>query len=216
MAAPAFVDSSYVAFVGLALLITITPGPDFALVTRQVIVGGRRAGAQAVAGIFTGHVVHIALSIAGLSALVAQSQAAFTVVRTLGAAYLLYLGVRALLSTWGRRADDASEVGPTDLGTSRSSAYRQGLLSNLLNPKIVLMYFTFLPQFINPGDPVVARSLLLAATMVAIGLAWFAIYLWAMGAVRALLQGPRARRAVDRVTGCALVAFGLRLSASAR
>lgn len=204
-------DAGLLSFAGATLLLTVTPGADTALVTRAALAGGRPAGLAATLGVSGGLLGHAALSALGLSALLAHSAAAYDAVRLLGAAYLLFLGVRALLDA--RKEGHPSE--PDHQPRARLSpfaAFSQGLLTNLLNPKVALFYLTFLPGFIRPEDDVLARSLLLASTHFAWGVLWLGTLVLVMGRFRAALARPAVRAFLTRLTGGVLIAFGVRVA----
>ena len=197
-------DASLLTFLAVAALPTITPGADMALVARHALARGRRAAFACTLGVCSGLTIHALASSVGLSAVLAQSARAYTVVKLVGAGYLVYLGVRALL-------DSRASARPAEPPAGRA-AFRQGLLSNVLNPKVALFYLTFLPQFVGPGDPVLAKSLALASVHVLMGIVWLTAYAWLLARARETLGRPRLRRAVERVTGAVLIGLGLRLA----
>jgi threonine/homoserine/homoserine lactone efflux protein len=199
-------------FVGVVALLTITPGADMAMVARSVFTGGRRDAFATTLGISAGCFVWALASAIGVAAVLAASRTAYDALRLVGAAYLVWLGVQSLLAA---RRGAAAEPPPTT-GARRASPFRQGLLTNLFNPKIAVFYSTFLPQFIAPGDPVVAISLALAGVHIAFGLAWLSLYAWLLDRAVAAFKGSRLRRALDAVTGTVLVGLGLRLAAERR
>jgi threonine/homoserine/homoserine lactone efflux protein len=199
-------------FVGVVALLTITPGADMAMVARSVFTGGRRDAFATTLGISAGCLVWAFASAIGVAAVLAASRTAYDALRLVGAAYLVWLGVQTLLAA---RRGAAAEPPPTT-GARRASPFRQGLLTNLFNPKIAVFYSTFLPQFIAPGDPVVALSLALAGLHIAFGLAWLSLYAWLLDRAVAAFKGSRLRRALDAVTGTVLVGLGLRLAAERR
>jgi threonine/homoserine/homoserine lactone efflux protein len=191
------------AFLGVSLLVIVTPGQDTALTIRNTLLGDRRGGVRTAAGVAAGQATWTIAASAGVVALLRASEPAFVAVRLLGAAYLVYLGLQALI----RRAHDEPRA-----GDSSCRAFRQGLLSNLGNPKMAVFFTSLLPQF---GSSF--------ATLVALGLAfcsltflWLSGYAWAVARAGDVLRRPRIRRALDRVTGAVLVAFGLRLAAESR
>jgi len=204
------VDHRLLVFAGVATLLTVTPGVDMALVARNVLRGGLGDGLCTSAGVLSGLVVWAFLSAVGIAALVAASTAAFTVLKLVGAAYLIYLGVRTLLSAG--RVVSASTTAHSTGSAAFSSLYRQGLLSNVLNPKVGLFYATFLPQFVEPGRSVLAWTLLLTGIHLTISIVWLATYSWLVARARETLTRPRVRRALDRVTGSVLIALGVRLA----
>lgn len=200
-------DGSTLAFVGIAALLTILPGADMALVAKVTLLDGRRAAFFTSLGICAGLPVHAAASALGLSLILATSAEAFTVVKFAGAAYLGYLGIRTLRDSFRAPADDVIAARRT---RSRRAAFIQGWLSNVLNPKVALFYLTFLPQFISPGDNVLAKSLLLAAIHAVLGLVWLPLYAYAIDRIGAIVRG--ARRWLERLSGAALIGLGVRLA----
>ena len=191
-------------FVGAALLLLVVPGPSVLYIVTQSVSHGRRAGIASVAGITTGTLVHIAAATVGLSALLASSAVAFDVVKYLGAAYLIVVGVRRLVGL--ERHDDARARGTRDLGR----LYRQGIVVNTLNPKTALFFLAFLPQFVDPSRGAAWLQIL------ALGLLFAALGFCSDGvwAVVAGTLGERLRRshrfpAVQRyVSGSVFVGLG--------
>lgn len=200
------------AFLGVAIVLTITPGPDFALVTRTGIARGRTAAWLTSLGVVTGHVTWGIAAGTGLAALINASATVYTILRLAGAAYLIWLGIHALLAR-----DAAREARQHDVGKSPSrshmSAYRQGLLNDLLNPKIGVFYTTLLPQFITPGQPVFLTSVLLASLFALIVALWLGGYVLVLDRASAFMRRPGVRVTLERATGLVLVGLGLRLAA---
>ncbi|HEU5156484.1 MAG TPA: LysE family translocator [Streptosporangiaceae bacterium] len=197
------------AFAAVAALVTITPGLDTVLVLRTTVSSGRGAGYLAGVGVATGCLLWATASAAGLTAVLAASRFAFDALRLAGAGYLLWLGVRAL---WGARRTTTEPAGGP-LPMNGPAALRQGLTTNLLNPKVGVFYMSLLPQFMPHDAPVFWTSLLFAAIHDVEGLIWFAFVVFAAGAARRVLTRPAAMRALHRLTGIALIAFGVRLAA---
>jgi threonine/homoserine/homoserine lactone efflux protein len=202
-----------VLFVGIAALLTITPGADMAMVSRSVLIGGRREAFATTLGILAGCLVWAIVSAAGVAAVVAASRTAYDALRLVGAAYLVWLGVQSLIAA---RRGDYRDTGEERPRARRSAAFRQGLLTNLFNPKIAIFYSTFLPQFIGPGDPALLLSILLASVHIGFGLIWLTGYAWLLDRAVTAFKSSRVRRALDAVTGTVLVALGLRLAAERR
>jgi RhtB (resistance to homoserine/threonine) family protein len=197
------------AFAGVAALVILAPGPDTALVTKNALRHGRRAALATSFGVVSGLIAWTLAAALGIAAIVRASETAFTLLKLVGAAYLIYLGVQALrASRRGHGADMPVGDGPPQ---QTSRAYRQGLLSNLANPKIAAFFTGFLPQFIAPGVSVTVPFLLLGAIFVAMTLGWLCIYALVASKAGGLLTRPRVRTALDRVTGVVLIGLGLRL-----
>jgi len=202
-----------VAFAAVAAVLILTPGPDMALVTRNTVALGRRAGLETSAGVCAGVLVHGCAAALGLSAILRTSATAFTVVKLAGAAYLVYLGMQAL---WRSRAGAVLPDPPWGTSNRRAngSPFRQGLFSNVLNPKLAVFFLTLLPQFIDPHDAAAARSLLLAGIYSAMCAVWLVVFTLAVTRVREALRTPRVTMIVERVTGSVLILVGLRVAAN--
>lgn len=206
------------AFALVAGVLTITPGLDTALVIRSSLAGGRRSGRLAATGVCTGVLAWGILSAVGVSALVTASRTAFDVVRIAGAAYLLALGARSFLRPRAAGAADGDASEGDDRADVRRprSAFRSGLLSNLLNPKVGAFYVSVLPGFIPPRAPVLATSMLLAGIHATEGIVWLTIVATLVTRIGPVMRTPRVRRALERVTGGVLVALGIRLALERR
>lgn len=187
------------------------PGPDFAITVRWAIAGGRRAGFAAILGIQVGILVWGALAVAGLAALFAASPVAYTVVRLAGAAYLVWMAARLI----GRSFRPAAEAsGPAVAGSART-AFRQGLVTNLLNPKIAAFYVGVLPALVPPGAPPALTMAALVLCHVVLGVVWLGICVLTVAGGRSVLGRPAVRRWLDRVTGVVLLGFATRLALDA-
>ncbi|HET8549053.1 MAG TPA: LysE family translocator [Bryobacteraceae bacterium] len=191
-------------FTTIALVLTITPGADMALVTRNALARGYRAALSTSFGIAAGCLVHATASSAGLSIILAQSAAAFDTVKLIGAAYLVWIGVQSFRQT------AQTPVQAAVVGHGRS--FIEGLFTNILNPKVALFYLTFLPQFIRPGDPVLLKSVLLGSIHIVMGLTWLALYAGFVTRLSGVLSRGSARRWLERTTGAVLIGLGVRLA----
>ena len=197
-----------VAFAGVAAVIVVLPGPDMALVLRNGVASGRRAALETAVGINAGLLVWAIAAALGIAAVLNASATAFTALRIAGAAYLVWLGARALVDAW-RGGSTLTAPARSDSG---HSAFRQGLLSNLFNPKIAVVFTSLIPQFVEPGDAAVARTVVLAAIFIAMGLVWLVSYALLVAQVGTVLRRPAVRRVVNAIVGTVLVAFGVRLA----
>lgn len=219
------------AALGTLALLTVLPGPDVAVVTRVALASGRRAAFGAALGIASGCLVWGLLTAAGLAALLAASATAFTAVKLAGAAYLIWLGLH---SWWHSRAAAASAVPAADLLRDETepdgagvddagpasgavpqtlgAAWRTGFVANLLNPKIGVFYTSLLPQLVPAGWPAATTLIGLVLAHDVMGLIWLNWYAAMLHRARRVLARPRVRRTLDRVTGTALIGFGLRVA----
>ncbi len=216
------VFSSLLGFTAVAVLLTVSPGPDFAVVLRTSLGSGRRSALCSALGIATGCFVWGLAGAAGLTAMLSASQAAYDVLRVAGALYLMWLGFQALRSArrsskaaGGTGADapvpEAGAAVPAPGEAGRQSplqAFRTGLLTNVLNPKVGVVYMSLLPQFIPHDAPVVTTTLLLVAVHAVLGFGWLGGIALAVHRARAFFQRPRVRRRMDQATGGVLLALG--------
>jgi threonine/homoserine/homoserine lactone efflux protein len=193
------------AFLGVSLVVIVTPGQDTALTIRNTLSGGRRGGVRTAFGVASGQVMWALGASAGVSALLLASKPVFTALRIAGAAYLVLLGGQALLSAI--RGRTVTHTAPR----RGSAAYRQGLLSNLGNPKMVVFFTSLLPQFASSFGGMLSLGLVFAS----ITLAWLTLYAFAVARAKAVLLRTRVRRALDALAGLVLVAFGVRLASEA-
>jgi threonine/homoserine/homoserine lactone efflux protein len=199
-------------FLAGSVLVTVIPGADMALVTRQVLVGGPAPAQRTIFGNLTGLLVHGVALAAGLSALLVASATAYTVVKLAGAAYLVCLGVQALLAS--RHPPAAAP--PARVTVASRRAFLQGLVSTVLNPKPALFFLTFLPQFVNRDAAVLPQTLTLAGIHVVVGLIWLSAYARLVHRARGLLTAPRVKAWLERTTGAVLITFGLRVAVERR
>ena len=192
-------------FLVVAAVVICTPGQDTALTIRNALAGGRRSGLATALGVASGQAVWTLAAAVGLVAVLRASQPAFTALRLVGAAYLVYLGMQSLLAAARRRRPHRHALARTTPGGS----LRQGLVSNLANPKMVVFFTSLLPQFGAEFATLLALGLLFSLLT---GV-WLAAYAVAAARARRLLARDRVRRAFEAVTGVVLVALGLRVAA---
>ncbi|MFI8803633.1 LysE family translocator [Micromonospora chalcea] len=196
-------------YLAAIVVLMLTPGPDMMFVLANATRYGARAGAVAALGVAAGEAVHVAAVVAGLATVIAASPVLFTAIRWAGAAYLIVLGLRALRGT-GRPGVAADEAD----GGGAGRAFRRGLLTNLLNPKMILFSVAFLPQFVRPdAGPVAAQLVLLGALFVAVQLTVDLALGVGAGRFARRWGDSRWSRRVDRLCAVAFVALGVRLAA---
>ena len=197
--------ANFAAFVAVGVLVIVTPGPDTALTIRNTLAGGRRGGLSTAAGVALGQTTWAVATSAGLAALLLAAEPVFRTVRYIGAAYLVFLGLQALAAAF-RRTDADAPAPSRRLPAGR--ALRQGLLSNLTNPKMIAFFPALLPQFASSFSGLLALGLLFA-TMT---LVWLSGYAAAVSKAGDFLSRTRMRRALEALTAVALVSLGLRLA----
>jgi threonine/homoserine/homoserine lactone efflux protein len=192
------------AFVGVSLVVIVTPGQDTALTVKNTLAGGRRGGVLTALGVVTGQLTWALAASAGLSALLLASRPLFVGLRVAGAVYLVFLGGQALAAAIRGRPHD-------QVAGRRRAAYRQGVLSNLGNPKMVVFFTSLLPQFAASFGGMLALGVAFAA----LTLAWLSLYAFAVARAKAVLLRTRVRRVLDALAGVVLIAFGVRLASEA-
>lgn len=202
---------SYGSFLVFAVVLIVVPGPDFAVVTKNALSSGRRSGAWASVGVATSNAVQGVVAVVGLGALIVASQPVFTAIKWAGVAYLGFLGVQALRSAWRGRYTPAQPTTGAGCPKVAVHGWRQGFLSNITNPKVLVFYLAVLPQFL-PAGAAVWQMLLLALTHALLGLAYLLLLVTGLHRARRLLTRRPVRRGLDAGTGIALLGFSARLA----
>jgi threonine/homoserine/homoserine lactone efflux protein len=200
----------YWLFIATAVVLVITPGQDTFFILGRSLAGGRAAGIAAALGVTAGSLIHTFLAALGLSALLAASPYAFMAVKLAGAMYLFYIGVRSLMS----RPQTLPEDGARDGHDGRWAAFRSGVITNLLNPKVGLFFLALMPQFIDAASSSkVVAFLALGSTFVALGVAWCLVLAVAAASLRGwFLRRPSMATVLNRVAGAMFIALGLKLA----
>ncbi|ABE59847.1 LysE family translocator [Chromohalobacter israelensis] len=211
-----FFDAQFWSFLVAITLLTLTPGVDTLLVIRNTSRGGVRDGVLTSVAICSGLFVHATVSALGISLILLQSAWAFSALKLVGAGYLVWLGLKSLASARRGGGLPVAEVGVERQRVPAWLSLREGFLSNVLNPKTVVFYMAFLPQFIAPGDPALLKSLWLAGVHFVIANLWqVGIVLMVGGAARWLAKGWVSRM-MEGTTGAVLVLFGVKLALAQR
>ncbi len=207
-----YFDASFRAYLAVTALLIVTPGPDTALVTRNALLAGRRTASFTTFGIGAGSILWALASVFGIAVLLEESVVAFTIFKFVGAAYLGYLGLRSLIASF-QRSKRAIVTTPTPIAShlGELTAFRQGFLSNLLNPKAGAIFATVFPQFIHPGDSPL-RLMLMLLVYEAILLSWLHLYGYLISRAGQSRFGTRVRAMLQGVTGVVLLALGVRLA----
>jgi RhtB (resistance to homoserine/threonine) family protein len=206
-------------FIGVAAIVIVIPGPDTAVVTKNVLIHGRRAGLGTSLGVSAGLSIWTIAAAVGVASLVRASEVAFTALKLLGALYLVWLGVQALRAA-GRPLGDDHPSGRAGTGSGHRmgarGGFRQGFLSDLANPKIGIFFTSLLPQFVSAGHAVLVPFLILGAIFVAMTVVWLLAYTLVAARAAQTLMRPRVMAALDRFTGVVLIGLGLRLAVERR
>ncbi len=200
------------AFIATDLLLVLTPGPDFALVSRNAMRGGRRAGIATALGANLGLLVWAAATVLGLASLLAASAVAYSIVKYAGAAFLVVLGVWTIVQAARRHGSGKTDPATDDrrLTVGAGKAFRQGLLGSLLSPKSALLYTALLPQFVPTHAPLLPNLLVLAAINSVLALIWFTVCALAFDALARRMR--RWLRHVEICSGTVLVGVGIKLA----
>jgi threonine/homoserine/homoserine lactone efflux protein len=205
-------SAELIGFLGVAVLVIVTPGPDTALTIRNSLLGGRAGGIATAFGVVGGQAVWALATSLGVVALLLASEPAFAAVRLAGAAYLVYLGGQTLVAAWRGGSWEVAGGRGTPALPPRTAA-RQGLVSNLGNPKMAAFFTSLLPQFVPGGEPAFAPLLLLGLLFCTMTLVWLTAYAVVVSRAQGFLRRTGVKRALEAVTGTVLVALGLRLAA---
>lgn len=197
------------------------PGVDMALVTRQVLMHGRRAAFGTLGGLLVGGLAHAALATIGLSAVLLASAAAYTAVKLVGAAYLIAIGLQTIWTSVRRRSSEGLfPPDPSREGGARPMSLRQafllGFISDITNPKVAVFFLSFLPQFVTPGAYVTIEMATLGLLFNVIATSWWIGYVLSIERLSGWFRRPRVQTALEGATGALLVALGIRLAAERR
>lgn len=206
-------NGDFLGFVALSVILSVTPGPDTMLVLSNSIGGGTKNGLATTLGVKAGTLTHSVLAAIGVAAVLMQFSSFYSVMKTVGAVYLIGLGLFSFYRAVVRKTE-AVKVEDGNKGFWR--CFVEGFLSNILNPKVVVFYVAVLPQFVAPGDPVVLTTAKLASVHIGVSFIWLVGVSCFVGYARQWLTRPGVRRGVGAVSGLAIAAFGVKLALSKR
>jgi len=201
--------NDFFTFLVLSLFIVMSPGIDTALITKRTISGEKKDGYKMALGLATGCLVHTFAAAFGISAILMQSAVAFEIVKYVGAIYLMYLGLSSFISSKKKEVTNVKNENNFEM---KKSAYKQGLLSNILNPKVALFFLTFLPQFVKNGENTTQQLIMMGFIYTLLSIAWFFIFVFLINYVRKWLMSPKVQGIMDKTTGLVLIVFGLKLA----
>jgi threonine/homoserine/homoserine lactone efflux protein len=206
----------FLAFLGISILVIATPGPDTALTIRNALLGGRAGGVFTALGVAAGQAVWALATSLGIVALLVASEPVFVAVKLAGAAYLVILGAQALLQALRPGEFQAQAVAGGVRRLAPSLAFRQGIISDLGNPKMAVFFTSLLPQFTGDGGATFVSLVELGLVFALLTFSWLTLYAAAIARAGDVLRRPRIRRAIEGVTGAVLVALGIRIAAEHR
>lgn len=201
--------NDFFTFLVLSLFVVMSPGIDTALITKRTISDGKNMGYKMALGITTGSLVHTFAAAFGLSAILMQSAVAFEIVKYAGAFYLIYLGLSSFITRNNKKVSGVEKHNNAEM---KKSAFKQGLFSNVLNPKVAMFFLTFLPQFVKTGADAAQQLIMMGVIYTVLSITWFLVYVFFINYLREWLMSPKVQRIMDQVTGLVLIGFGLKLA----
>ncbi|HDR7801606.1 LysE family translocator [Bacillus tropicus] len=202
---------NYFLFIIMSICLIILPGPDTAMATKNTLVAGKVGGVKTVFGTCVALLIHTLAAVIGLSALIVKSALLFSIFKYVGALYLIYIGIKALLAVRNKEDVATNDISLNN-ENKHSSCFRQGFLTNLLNPKIAVFFLTFLPQFLNPNHNTFIQLLIMGLTYLVLTVIWFAFYIFLIDKISAFMKKPKTQRYIQGLTGVVLIGFGIKLA----
>ncbi|MBX0352003.1 LysE family translocator [Bacillus toyonensis] len=202
---------NYLLFIIMSICLIILPGPDTAMATKNTLVAGKMGGVKTVSGTCVALLIHTLAAVIGLSALIVKSALLFSIFKYVGALYLIYIGIKALLAVKNKEGVNTNDVSINN-DKEHTSCFRQGFLTNLLNPKIAVFFLTFLPQFLNPSHNTFIQLLVMGLTYLVLTIIWFAFYIFLIDKISAFMKKPKTQRYIQGLTGIVLIGFGIKLA----
>ncbi|RFB17228.1 LysE family translocator [Bacillus sp. HNG] len=198
-------------FVFMCVLLIILPGPDTAIATKNTLTVGRVGGLKTALGTCCALLIHTSAAVFGLSAIIVKSALLFSVFKYVGAIYLIYLGVKTL---WALRKKEvaASVEMNTASQFENKSCFKQGFLTNLLNPKVAVFFLTFLPQFVDTGSNTFLPFLIMGFTYTVLTAIWFFLYVYLLNQISTFMKKPKTQNMIEGITGAILIGFGIKLA----
>ncbi|MCQ6281274.1 LysE family translocator [Bacillus sp. EB600] len=198
-------------FIMLCVFLIILPGPDTAIVTKNTISDGKIGGLKTALGTCCALFIHTSAATLGLSAIIMKSALLFSVLKYVGAVYLTYLGVKAL---WSLKKKDETASFEMDIKSQikNTSCFKQGFLTDFLNPKVAVFFLTFLPQFVSSGSSTFFPFLIMGITYTVMTAIWFLLYIYLINHISAFMKRPKTKKFVEGITGTVLIGFGIKLA----
>lgn len=202
---------NFLLFVFMSILLIILPGPDTAIATKNTLSAGKVGGFKTVLGTFCAILIHTIAAVVGLSAIIVKSAFLFSVFKYVGAVYLVYLGVKTIWALPNKKEEIPMESNVANKFKNQSQ-FKQGFLTNMLNPKVAVFFLTFLPQFVDPGTNTIGPFLLMGVTYAVLTAIWFILYIYLVDQISAFMKRPRTTTVIESITGIVLIGFGVKLA----
>jgi RhtB (resistance to homoserine/threonine) family protein len=198
-------------FIIMSILLIILPGPDTAIATKNTLTIGRMGGVKTIVGTCFALLIHTFAAVVGLSAIIVKSAFLFSVFKYVGALYLIYLGIKSL---WGLRKKNQEQKLETNVESKygNKSCFKQGFLTNLLNPKVAVFFLTFLPQFVETDRNTFIPFLLMGITYAVLTAVWFIFYVFLLNKISSFMKKPKTQKIIEGITGTVLIGFGIKLA----
>lgn len=198
-------------FVLMCIFLIILPGPDTAVVTKNTLIDRRIGGLKTSLGIICALLIHTFAAVLGLSAIIVKSAVLFSIFKYAGAVYLIYLGVKILWSL--RKKEAAASVEMTAISQPRNtSCFKQGFLTDILNPKVAIFFLSFFPQFVEPGNGTFVPFLIMGITFTLLSAIWLFIYVYLINQIGAFMKKPKVKNVIEGITGIIIIGFGIKLA----
>ncbi|WP_438823844.1 LysE family translocator [Bacillus sp. JJ1566] len=195
----------------MCILLIILPGPDTAIATKNTLTVGKAGGLKTAFGTCCALLIHTSAAVFGLSAIIVKSAVLFSIFKYVGAIYLIYLGVKTLWSL--RKKEVAASVEMNTVSKfENTTCFKQGFLTNLLNPKVAVFFLTFLPQFVDSGSNTFLPFLLMGFTYTVLTAIWFFLYVYLINQISTFMKKPKAQNMIEGITGTILIGFGIKLA----
>jgi RhtB (resistance to homoserine/threonine) family protein len=198
-------------FVIMCIFLIILPGPDTAIATKNTVTVGRIGGLKTALGTCCALLIHTSAAVLGLSAIIVKSALLFSVFKYVGAVYLIYLGVKTL---WSLKKNE--ETASVEMNTKsqfvNTSCFKQGFITNILNPKVAVFFLTFLPQFVDSGSNTFIPFLIMGITYTVLTAVWFLLYVYLINQISSFMKKPKTQEIIEGITGTILIGFGIKLA----
>lgn len=195
----------------MCILLILLPGPDTAIATKNTLTVGRTGGLKTIFGTCCALLIHTAAAIAGLSAIIVKSALIFSIFKYVGALYLIYLGIKTVWAIRKKKVAAADEM-TDERKYGSKSCFKQGFLTNILNPKVAIFFLTFFPQFVDSGSSAIIPFLLMGITYAVLTAIWFLFYIYLINGIRAFMNKPNVQAMIEGITGIVLIGFGIKLA----